>query len=114
MSKAIALRNPISFQLPDDIPNPDNYIDEIANACGDDEVTKAELTVIRALNHEEKVQWLLSLPDFDREIGCLGYVLIVTVYICTMVIIGITAAGDPIKEKKCEEKQVSKCVPKPK
>ena len=113
MSKAISFTSPLSFALADDIQNPDKYIEEIEKAFAGDGRAAPHLPILRTLNHAEKVQWLLSLPDSNKAIGCLGYMIIITVYLCTMVIIGTNAAGDPIKEKKCEEKQVPKCVPKP-
>jgi hypothetical protein len=112
MNKAVKLQDPISFTLPDDIRNPDDYIDEIEKSFISEGIVAPEISVLRTLNHDEKVRWLLSLPEPDREFGCLGTIIIVTVYLCVMVIVGTTAAGDPIKEKKCEEKKVPKCVPK--
>lgn len=110
MDEAVVLRQPISFRVSEDIQNPDKYIDEIANALGVDVESDASFRALKGLDHDTKVRWLLSLPDHERAIGCAGYLIIITVYLCTMVIVAISATGEPIKEKQCEEKQVEKCV----
>jgi hypothetical protein len=117
MTKDIRLTNPETFRIADEIREPDRYIDEIAAAFADDEESVARFKTIKALSHEEKVHWLLSLPDHDSSkgepVGCAGVILVIIVYFCVMAIIGYEAAtGKPIKEKKCTPKEVKKCVPK--
>jgi len=106
-------REPISFPVHDDIENPDSVIDEIIEAYKDDPVSAQEFASLKGLEHDEKVQYLLSLPDADRAVGCVTYVLIWVTYACVMITIGINAAtGKPIKKKKCKKKKVKKCVKK--
>lgn len=112
MNKEVKFSEPISFHYSTDVLEPDIYINEIEKISQLSKERHAEIQAIKKLNRKGKARWLLSLPDIDKAIGCAGYLIIVTVYICTMVIIGYTAAGLPIKKKKCVPKKKKKCVPK--
>jgi len=105
-------REPISFPVKEDIENPDGVIDEIIEAYKDDPEAAQEFASLKGLEHDEKVQYLLSLPDADRELGCLSYVFIIVTYACVMVIVGTWPDGKPKKKKKCKTKKVKKCVKK--
>lgn len=109
---AAILKEPSTILLGEDIRDPDLQIDMLISrfkADGDDALW---LDRVKSLTHEEKVKWILSLPEPQRALGCLGYLVIVTVYLTVMVMVGVSATGDPIYEKRQVEKKVEKCMPK--
>ncbi|MBK7434319.1 MAG: hypothetical protein IPI66_10695 [Chitinophagaceae bacterium] len=106
------LQDPKNIRLKEDINDPDAFIDELIarfRADGDDAIW---LDKVKAFDHNGKVEWILSLPEPQREIPCMGYVMIVVIYITLMVMVGLSAAGIPIYEEKKVPKKVEKCVPK--
>lgn len=109
---AAILNEPSTILLGEDILDPDQQIDMLISrfkAEGDDALW---LDRVKAFTHEEKVKWILSLPEPQRALGCMGYLVLVTVYLTVMVMVGVSATGDPIYEKRQVEKKVEKCMPK--
>lgn len=106
------LQDPTTIKLGEDIKDPDAFIDELIarfKADGDDAIW---LDKVKAFDHNGKVEWILSLPEPRRELGCMGYLMIVTIYLTVMVMVGMSAAGEPIYEEKKVPKKVEKCIPK--
>mgnify|MGYP000912762872 FL=1 len=95
-----------------DIPNADAIIDNIISDFKSSDSDTTWLHAVKEFSHAEKVNWILSLPDTDRNLGCLGTLAYVTVYITVMIMVAIDAAGDPVYKKEVVPKQVQKCVPK--
>jgi len=106
------LLDPGNIRLNEDIFDTDVIIDDLINHLKKDEVDASWLFAVKEFSHEDKVKWILSLPEPERELGCMGYLLLVTVYLYVMVKVAETAAGEPLYEKKRVEKKVEKCFPK--
>jgi hypothetical protein len=106
------LENPETIRVAKDIPDADMVIDKLAadlKAAGED---TAWLSAVNEFTHEEKIKWLLSLPDVKRNLSCLGVLTLITVYLTVMILVAHSAAGEPIYQKKVVPQQVQKCVPK--
>jgi hypothetical protein len=106
------LLDPENIRLGEDILETDVIIDDLINHLKKDEADASWLFAVKEFSHEDKVKWILSLPEPERELGCLGYLVLVTVYLYVMVKIGESAAGEPIYQKKQVERKVQKCMPK--
>jgi len=109
---AAIFNEPSTILLGEDIRDPDQQIDMLISrfkADGDDALW---LDRVKAFTHEEKVKWILSLPEPQRALGCMGYPVPVTVYQTLMVLAGESASGDPVYEKRQVERKLEKCMPK--
>lgn len=106
------LLDPENILLNEDIRDPDHLIDGIIEDLKAHEMDSSWLYAVKEFSHEDKVKWILSLPEPDRELGCLGYLVLVTVYLYVMVKVAEDAAGDPVYQKKRVEKKVEKCMPR--
>jgi hypothetical protein len=104
--------DPENVRLNEDIRDPDVIIDEIIDLLKTDGADASWLFAVKEFSHEDKVKWILSLPEPERELGCLGYLVLVTVYLYVMVKVAESAAGEPIYQKKQVERKVQKCMPK--
>jgi len=102
------LKDPSTILLGEDISDPDQHIDMLISRFKADCDDALWLDRVKAFTHEEKVKWILSLPEPQRALGCMGYLVLVTVYLTVMVVVGISAAGDPIYEKRRVEKKGEK------
>ena len=118
MSEKVMFSAPQEIPLSEEIDNPDQYIDQFIEGFKDNPEAKMRLEVLKGLDHEEKVRWLLSLDDEPkRDPGLITVCTLVMVYVCVMVVVGYIVANGvstPVKEKRCEEKEVKKCVTQPK
>lgn len=112
MSPEDMLNAPTTIGLSKDIADPDRIIDELISRFRADGNDAIWLDKVKGLEHQDKVQWLLSLPDPDRNIGCMGYLVIIVTYLTIMVAIGTGLNGETIYEQRKVEKKVEKCVPK--
>ena len=93
-----------------DIHDPDIYLDEIIAKTRSDEIKK-KVEFIKSFPHEEKVHWILSLPDdkkgegkpVQRNAGCVWVTIgvIVIYYIAKEII----KNGIPVMEKVRQERQ---------
>jgi hypothetical protein len=106
------LLDPENVRLNEDIRDPDVIIDEIIDLLKTDGADSSWLFAVKEFSHEDKVKWILSLPEPERELGCMGYLVLVTVYLYVMVKVAESAAGEPIYQKKQVERKVQKCMPK--
>lgn len=106
------LLDPENIRLYEDIADPDHILDNIIAYLKTEDADASWLFAVKEFSHEDKVKWILSLPEPERELGCLGYLVLVTVYLYVMVKVAEDAAGDPVYQKKRVEKKVEKCVPK--
>lgn len=106
------LLDPENVRLNEDVRDPDVFIDEIIDLLKTDGADASWLFAVKEFSHEDKVKWILSLPEPERELGCMGYLVLVTVYLYVMVKVAESAAGEPIYQKKQVERKVEKCMPK--
>jgi len=106
------LLDPENIRLGEDILDADVIIDEIISRLKKEEADASWLFAVKEFSHEDKVKWILSLPDAVKESDCTGYLVPVTLYLKLMVKVAENAAGEPIYQKKQVERKVEKCVPK--
>jgi hypothetical protein len=113
MSRIVRLDKPLVITLSEDIGDPDVYIDTFVAAAGETSKKTEQLAIIKSLDHDLKVRWLLSLcngsdPQVTRNWICTT--IIVTAIV--IVVVGyklLNGAMVPITEKKKVEKEVQKC-----
>jgi len=109
------LLDPANIRMGEDIPDADVIIDNIIGHLKKEGEDANWMFAVKEFSHEDKVKWILSLPEPGRNLVAAGcYLVLITVYLYVMVKVAETAAGEPVYQKKKIEKQVEKCVPKKK
>lgn len=106
------LLDPENIRLQEDIRDPDHVIDGIIEDLKTHDTDSSWLYAVKEFSHEDKVKWILSLPEPDPEIGCQGSLVLLTVHLYVMVRVAEDAAGEPLYQKKRVEKKLEKCVPR--
>jgi len=119
MENETVLDNPVVIGKSHTIENPDQYIDMLSQKNVSESFMK-ELEFVKTLSNEEKIGWLLALPEQDKskpktklEPATTCAVIIVTATVCTWVAYEIYKAGKKIieKRKECHKEEIEKCVP---
>lgn len=115
MNRRVMLQQPETIEVFEDIHDPDKYIDVLASAFTGNAERMARFEAIKALEHENKVRWLLSQKDpSDEKLEPATICTIVIVTTVVMVVIGyeiVNGVKKAITEKQTKEKEVKKCVP---
>jgi len=108
------LSDPSTITRETDIPDADEVISKLIEDFKKEGLETAWLEPVKGFTHEDKVKWIMSLPETSRlePMTCLGILAVYTMYVTIMIMVAIDAAGDPVYKEKVVEKKVTKCVPK--
>lgn len=106
------LRDPVNIRLGEDIRETDLLIDNIIAWEKEKGADTGWLFAVKEFSHEDKVKWLLSLPDPDQLTHVEeAFVFPVNLHFTQMVKVAETVAGEDLFEKKDLEKRIEKCMP---
>ena len=106
------LMNPVNIRIGEDIRNPDLIIDNMIDYLKGKGADASWLFAVREFTHEEKVNWIFSLPDPGRTTMTEGsFIFPITVYSTVMLKVAETIAGESLYEKKEIMKIREKCLP---
>ncbi len=109
---ATMLVDPVNIRLREDIKDTDVLIDNIIAFEKEKGRDASWLYAIREFTHEEKVGWILSLPDPGSQLLKEGsFVFPVTVFVTLMLKVAETVGGESLYEKKEVEWKIEKCMP---
>ncbi|MBK6936724.1 MAG: hypothetical protein IPH18_07430 [Chitinophagaceae bacterium] len=103
--------DPENIHLGVDIRNPDLIIDNIIEHLNNKGVDSSWLFTVRDFNHDEKIKWILSLPDADSIVAEGSFNFPVTIYNRFMLKVAETVGGESLYEKKEVERIIEKCMP---
>jgi len=106
------LMDPENIHLGVDIRNPDLIIDNIMEHLNNKGADSNWLFTVRDFNHDDKVKWILSLPDTGSLVAPEeSFNFPVTLYNRFMLKVAETVGGESLYEKKEVERVIEKCIP---
>lgn len=106
------LTDPLNIHIKEDIGNTVMIIDNIIEHLEKKEEDANWLYAVREFSHEDKIKWILSLPDASKQLLKEGsFIFPVTQCITMMVKVAETESGLPLYEKKELEIVFEKCIP---
>ena len=109
---ATMLVDPANIRLSEDIRDTDVLIDNIIAFEKEKGTDASWIYAVKEFTHEEKVRWILSLPDPGSQLLKEGsFVFPVTVYVTLMLKVAETVGGEALYEKKELEWKMEKCMP---
>ena len=106
------LRDPVNIRLGQDIRDTDLLIDNIIDWEKEKGADTGWLYAVKEFSHEDKVKWILSLPDPGQLKNVEeSFVFPVNLHFTQMVKVAETVSGENLFEKKDLEKRIEKCIP---
>ena len=106
------LIDPVNIRLSEDIRETDEIIDNIITFEKEKGADASWLYAVKEFTHEEKVRWILSLPDSGSQLLKEGtFIFPVRFYVTMMLKVAETVGGEPLYEKKEVEVKLEKCMP---
>lgn len=106
------LTDPVNIRIKVDIGNPVMIIDNIIEHLEKKEEDANWLYAVREFSHEDKINWILSLPDANQQLlKETSFIYPVTECVTMMVKVAETESGEPLYQKKELEIKFEKYIP---
>lgn len=106
------LSDPSNIRIKEDIGNAVMIIDNIIEHLEKKEKNANWLYAVREFSHEDKVNWILSLPDASHQLLKEdSFIFPVKQCVTMMVKVAETESGEPLYEKRKLEITLEKCIP---
>lgn len=106
------LMDPANIRLGEDIRDTDLIIDNLIRHLKEKGADASWLFRINEFSHEDKVKWILSLPDPGKQLlSNDSFIFPVSVHVTMMLKVAETVSGESLYEKKQAEMKLEKCLP---